>query len=38
MEMKLRKGRNTDHRFQVQISVKMPVDVAEHPPHQGMVV
>jgi hypothetical protein len=38
VEMKLREGRNAAHRFQVQITVKMPVDMVQHPPHPGLIV
>jgi hypothetical protein len=40
--MKLREGRNTAHRFQVQIQIqitaKMPVNMVQHPLHPGLVV
>jgi hypothetical protein len=37
VEMKLREGCNTAHRFQVQITVKMPVNIVQHPPHPGLI-
>lgn len=38
VEVKLRIGRDTTQRVQVQIVVQVPVDVIEHPLHPGMVV
>ena len=38
VEMKLREGRNTAHRVQVQFAVEMPVDIVQHSPHPGLIV
>jgi hypothetical protein len=38
LEMKFREGRNCTQRVQVQISVEMPVDMVQHPPHPILIV
>ena len=38
VEMKPGEGRDAAHRFQIEITVKMPVDMNKHPLHPGMVV
>jgi hypothetical protein len=36
--MELGEGRDAAHRFQVKITVKLPVYVIQHPLHPGMVI
>jgi hypothetical protein len=38
VEMEFREGRDAAHRFQVQITVEMLVDMVQHPLHPGMIV